>query len=653
MKGSMRPVAIGTAITALTAAFAGSAAAAAPPTTTTPTGTICPTVPDGAALVVTDASGVAIERAGGTERLSLPTFAAAPTRAVRGPDGTVWVQVPSAQTETVTTTIAQDAGDGVPMDVFRVNSGASEAVSVAAGGVTLMSAGWLDGRTAATIVDFVGARDDEETYGSVLVDFADGEQRDVGPAGGIEYGVNSVTIGAGRIVEGAFADLSEAFSSSDPAGTRLEDWASPITSEEYNQPPLHIWPAAGIAPGSTEPLLSWVEAPDWNAESEQIEGGWSVVVADAVTGTETMRLDLGDPGDWLIDADFDGRFWVGTFADDPEPPDPDRAPVDQPPARVLVVDTTASEPAVADAGCAAGVTATLDRNGTPAPPPPTTAAPTTAAPTTAAPTTAAPTTEARCTYVEADNAYPLRKCDKGPAVSAIQEQINKRGQSVDVDGYFGPGTEQAVRNFQQAAGLEVDGLVGPDTWAALYTGDPAGTDSDGNDTVDPWEVTATEPPSGDGWVGSTYPYPQFDSSGEGGSAGTAELDGVTVWAAWGVEADGSPAPYYRAIWLIPSNDTRTLVFGRTETDPRDDPNATVTIVDAVDVPHQEGLVPAFDCALDGAVDPSVVAAVTVDYSVTPVSFPVHAAWRLDAAGETIQPLDVARVSCADGVPIVD
>jgi hypothetical protein len=36
-----------------------------------------------------------------------------------------------------------------------------------------------------------------------------------------------------------------------------------------------------------------------------------------------------------------------------------------------------------------------------------------------------------------------------------------------VDGVFGPGTESAVRDFQKFAGIPIDGVVGPRTWAAL------------------------------------------------------------------------------------------------------------------------------------------------------------------------------------------
>lgn len=42
--------------------------------------------------------------------------------------------------------------------------------------------------------------------------------------------------------------------------------------------------------------------------------------------------------------------------------------------------------------------------------------------------------------------------------------------SMDVDGSFGPGTKKAVEAFQKAKKLEVDGVVGKNTWTKLLKG---------------------------------------------------------------------------------------------------------------------------------------------------------------------------------------
>lgn len=62
----------------------------------------------------------------------------------------------------------------------------------------------------------------------------------------------------------------------------------------------------------------------------------------------------------------------------------------------------------------------------------------------------------------------LRKGDKGSLVSTLQGLLNGYGASLAVDGDFGSKTDQAVRGFQSANGLEVDGVVGPKTAAKLY-----------------------------------------------------------------------------------------------------------------------------------------------------------------------------------------
>ncbi|WP_458206916.1 peptidoglycan hydrolase [Haladaptatus sp. NG-SE-30] len=42
-----------------------------------------------------------------------------------------------------------------------------------------------------------------------------------------------------------------------------------------------------------------------------------------------------------------------------------------------------------------------------------------------------------------------------------------QGYSIAVDGYYGPETENAVRDFQSNADITVDGIIGHDTWQAL------------------------------------------------------------------------------------------------------------------------------------------------------------------------------------------
>jgi peptidoglycan hydrolase-like protein with peptidoglycan-binding domain len=39
--------------------------------------------------------------------------------------------------------------------------------------------------------------------------------------------------------------------------------------------------------------------------------------------------------------------------------------------------------------------------------------------------------------------------------------------NLKVEGNFGPATKAAVQAFQKKKGLKVDGIVGPNTWAAL------------------------------------------------------------------------------------------------------------------------------------------------------------------------------------------
>ncbi|MDG9717049.1 peptidoglycan-binding protein [Streptomyces sp. DH24] len=64
----------------------------------------------------------------------------------------------------------------------------------------------------------------------------------------------------------------------------------------------------------------------------------------------------------------------------------------------------------------------------------------------------------------------VKEGSSGDAVRAAQLQLNSQGNSLAADGVFGSATASAVRGFQQAKGLTVDGIVGPETWRSLIGG---------------------------------------------------------------------------------------------------------------------------------------------------------------------------------------
>ena len=55
----------------------------------------------------------------------------------------------------------------------------------------------------------------------------------------------------------------------------------------------------------------------------------------------------------------------------------------------------------------------------------------------------------------------------GEDVRAMQQALADAGIDVGVDGVFGPGTEAAVRQFQEREGLQSDGIAGPATLSLL------------------------------------------------------------------------------------------------------------------------------------------------------------------------------------------
>jgi peptidoglycan hydrolase-like protein with peptidoglycan-binding domain len=64
----------------------------------------------------------------------------------------------------------------------------------------------------------------------------------------------------------------------------------------------------------------------------------------------------------------------------------------------------------------------------------------------------------------------IRHGDTGDDVKRLQRVFARMKvlAADDVDGVFGPRTDDAVRDFQQSNGLVVDGVVGPITWSLVH-----------------------------------------------------------------------------------------------------------------------------------------------------------------------------------------
>ena len=72
---------------------------------------------------------------------------------------------------------------------------------------------------------------------------------------------------------------------------------------------------------------------------------------------------------------------------------------------------------------------------------------------------------------EADQSEPiLKKGSKGLPVRRLQSRMTAYNYNTGgIDGRFGATTETAVKELQEQAALEVDGIVGPATWEVVNT----------------------------------------------------------------------------------------------------------------------------------------------------------------------------------------
>ena len=127
----------------------------------------------------------------------------------------------------------------------------------------------------------------------------------------------------------------------------------------------------------------------------------------------------------------------------------------------------------------------------------------------------------------------LQYGSQGDDVKTLQQQLNKNGANLKVDGIFGKNTQDAVLSYQKSKGLAVDGIVGVNTQKVLY-GDGL-TGATGGQTP---RLPATLP-NGDGSTSGYTPTaaptidplpeaPEYDSTtwdeSEKGSAAGAAYD---------------------------------------------------------------------------------------------------------------------------------
>lgn len=144
----------------------------------------------------------------------------------------------------------------------------------------------------------------------------------------------------------------------------------------------------------------------------------------------------------------------------------------------------------------------------------------------------------------------LRQGDSGESVAALQASLNAQGADLPETGYFGSMTAAAVTEFQAENGLQVDGVVGPETHGAL------GGDSTGS-------VPAGAPSAGASAV------PASASSGSGSSIVDAARSAIGTPYSWGgaslggMDCSGLVAYAYEAAGVdVPRTSSQQAAQGR-------------------------------------------------------------------------------------------
>ncbi len=134
----------------------------------------------------------------------------------------------------------------------------------------------------------------------------------------------------------------------------------------------------------------------------------------------------------------------------------------------------------------------------------------------------------------------LKKGSTGASVVELQRSLAREGfDPGSVDGKFGPATERAVKAFQRARGLEVDGVAGRLTQAALSGGAAPTRPTPAPSAPSPDRPTPSGAP-GD----VTTSRSKTDSIGGVSTYKVSGKSGVAFKSGMTVDADGSPRAYH-------------------------------------------------------------------------------------------------------------
>lgn len=78
-----------------------------------------------------------------------------------------------------------------------------------------------------------------------------------------------------------------------------------------------------------------------------------------------------------------------------------------------------------------------------------------------------PTPEPRAVVPDPLLMSVLRPGNRHEDVRVLQRALRSAGYDLEIDGFLGRVTLECVRSFQATHALTRDGIVGPETWAAL------------------------------------------------------------------------------------------------------------------------------------------------------------------------------------------